>query len=176
MGRPAFWATGRFLAVILTSTIALVGVLLQFDITKDFTINVQLINLWSFMGLVAGTAHILAALNLERASTQQLLISQQQLIRDVIDNTDVQIGVKDSHGKYLIVNATFAEERGHTVDSLIGLHDFDLDPSLLNIYAGIPQEKLDEKFQRDLEMWRREEARPLKIPGTSSNAITKWQE
>ena len=55
------------------------------------------------MGLVAGTAHILAALNLERASTQQLLISQQQLIRDVIDNTDVQIGVKDSHGKHLIV-------------------------------------------------------------------------
>ena len=166
------WAALRFgqpgasLAVILTSTIALVGVLLPFDIARDFTINVQLINLWSFMGLVAGTAHILAALSLEHASTQQLLISQQQLIRDVIDNTDVQIGVKDSHGKYLIANAAFAEGRGHTADSLIGTYDFDLEPSLLNIYAGTPPEKVDENFQRDLEKSRKDEAQAIENPGT----------
>ena len=175
------WASLRFgqpgasIAVILLSTVMLVGLVLQFELKESFTISDRLINIWAFMGLVAGTAHLLAALKTEGETTHSMLLVQERLLRDVIDNTDVQIGVKDHNGRYLLTNAAFAEYRGHTVESIVGTHDFQLDPLSWKEHEGLSGRESRENFRRLLEKWRAEERELIENPGNLIQYATNYQ-
>ena len=60
---------------------------------------------------------------------QELLnqtMSDKRLIDDVLDHSVSVIFIKDLQGRYMHVNQAFADERGMTVEEIVGLTDYDL--------------------------------------------------
>ena len=126
------WAALRFgqppatLATAVASTIAIWGTVHGYGPFHAPTIHESLILLQLFMGVVATTTLVLAAVTTERARAEESLQQSYDLLRAVIEGTTDAVFVKDRQGRYLMINAAGAGFLGKTVAEVIGQDDTQL--------------------------------------------------
>jgi len=126
------WAALRFrqpaasLATAVASSIAIWGTVHGFGTFHAPTADESLILLQLFMGVVATTTLVLAAVTTERAGVEESLQQSYDLVRAVVEGTTDAVFVKDRHGRYLMINASGAGFLGTTVAEVIGKDDTQL--------------------------------------------------
>src|SRR5262249_9051547 len=126
------WAALRFgqapatLATAVASALAIWGTVHSYGPFHAPTIRESLILLQLFMGVVATTSLVLAAVTTERARAEESLQQSYDLLRAVIEGTTDAVFVKDRLGRYLMINAAGAGFLGKTVAEVIGRDDTQL--------------------------------------------------
>jgi PAS domain S-box-containing protein len=119
------WAALRFrprtvsLAIAVASAIATWGTVHGFGAFHAPTTEERLILLQLYMGVVAITTLLLAAVMAERGQSSVL-------VRAVVDGTTDAVFVKNRQGRYLMINAAGAGFLGRTVAEVIGKDDTEL--------------------------------------------------
>lgn len=98
----------------------------------------------------------------DRVNAENELITQREYLRHILDTDPSLIFVKDSKGKYLLVNKAFAEFYNSTVEKMIGITDTELPWS---IEDRAQFEKSDAIVLETSE--------PITIQETTVNPITK---
>jgi PAS domain S-box-containing protein len=126
------WAALRFgqptasLATAVASAISIWGTVHGYGPFHAPTTHESLILLQLFMGVVAITTLLLAAVMAERGRAEESLQQSYFLVRAVVDGTTDAVFVKDRHGRYLMINAAGAGFLGQTVAEVIGRDDMQL--------------------------------------------------
>src|SRR5262249_7476540 len=90
------------------------------------TIHESLILLQLFMGVVATTTLVLAAVTAERGRAEASLQQSYDLLRAVVEGTTDAVFVKDRQGRYLMINAAGAGFLGKAVAEVTGKDDTEL--------------------------------------------------
>jgi PAS domain S-box-containing protein len=121
LGQPA-----TTLATAVASTIAIWGTAYGHGPFHAPTTHESLILLQLYMGVVATTGLVLAAVTTERARTGSSLQQSYDLVRAVVEGTTDAVFVKDCEGCYLMINAAGAGFLGKTVAEVIGQDDTQL--------------------------------------------------
>src|SRR5262249_38479435 len=126
------WAALRFgqapanLALAVASAIAIWGTVRGYGPFHASTIHESLILLQLFMGVVATTTLVLAAVTTERARAEGAFQRGYDLLRAVSEGTTDAVFVKDRQGRYLMINTAGARFLGRTVAEVIGKDDTEL--------------------------------------------------
>jgi PAS domain S-box-containing protein len=108
----------------------------------------------SFTALVWWNARALSALGRDRLRAEEELGRSQRQLASVIDNAPSAVFIKDTSGRYLLVNAPFERMAGVPVGSMTGKTDADLFPP--EVAAQFRGE--DERVARSLEPMTFEES------------------
>ena len=126
------WAALRFgqpattLATFVASAIAIWGTGHGYGPFVASTIHESLILLQVFMGVVATTGLVLAAVTAERTHAEESRQRSYDLVRTVVAGTTDAVYVKDRRGHYLMINDAGAAFLGKTVAEVIGRDDTQL--------------------------------------------------
>jgi PAS domain S-box-containing protein len=83
--------------------------------------------IWDDAGRVVRMAGSLQCVT-DRKHAEDALRRNEQLLQDIINNTTAVIYVKDTEGRYLLVNRRFAQLFHHTTDQIIGYTDHEIFP------------------------------------------------
>jgi PAS domain S-box-containing protein len=123
------WAALRFgpapaaLATAAASAIAVWGTVHGYGPFQAPTTHVSLIQLQLFLGVVATTTLVLAAVAAEHARAEAARQQSYDLVRAVVDGTTDAVFVKDRRGRYLMINAAGAGFLGKAAADVIGQDD-----------------------------------------------------
>jgi PAS domain S-box-containing protein len=126
------WAALRFgpppatLATAVASAVAIWGTVHGYGPYQAPTTHESLILLQLFMGVVATTTLVLAAVTAEGARAKGALQQSYDLARAIIEGTTDAVFVKDRQGRYLMINAAGAGFLGKAVAEVIGQDDTQL--------------------------------------------------
>jgi PAS domain S-box-containing protein len=126
------WAALRFgqpaiaLAIAVPSAVAIWGTVHGYGPFHLPTTHESLILLQLYMGVVAATGLVLAAVTSERARAEKSLQQSYDLVRAVVEGTTDAVFVKDRQGRYLMINAAGAGFLGKKVAEVIGQDDTQL--------------------------------------------------
>jgi PAS domain S-box-containing protein len=126
------WAALRFgqapaaLATAVASAIAIWGTVHGYGPFHASTPHESLILLLLFMGVVAITTLVLAAVTTERGRAEESLHQSYDLVRAVVEGTTDAVFLKDRQGRYLMINAAGAGFLAKTAAEVIGLDDTQL--------------------------------------------------
>src|SRR5262249_47317668 len=108
------------------SGIAIWGTVHGYGPFQGPTIHENLILLQLFMGVVATTTLVLAAVATERGWAEGALQRSYDLLRAVVEGTTDAVFVKDREGRYLMINDAGAAFLGKSVAEVIGRDDTQL--------------------------------------------------
>jgi PAS domain S-box-containing protein len=126
------WAALRFgqpgatLMTFVASSIAIWGTVRGHGPFAFPATHESLILLLVFLGVVAVTALVLAAVTAERERAKGALQQNHGLLRAVVEGATDAVFVKDRRGRYLMINAAGARFLGKPVAEVIGKDDTEL--------------------------------------------------
>jgi PAS domain S-box-containing protein len=126
------WAALRFgqpvatLTTFVASGLAIWGTVRGYGPFHAPTTQESLILLQLFMGVVATTTLVLAAVTAERGQAEASLQQSYDLLHAVVEGTTDAVFVKDRRGRYLMINAAGARFLGKAVAEVIGQDDTQL--------------------------------------------------
>jgi PAS domain S-box-containing protein len=123
------WAALRFgllpasLATALASGIAICGTVQGFGPYQSASVHENLILLQIYLGVVASTTLVLAAATTAHAQAEESLQQSYGLLRGVTEGTTDAVFVKDTQGRYLMINTAGADFLDKPVTNVIGQDD-----------------------------------------------------
>jgi PAS domain S-box-containing protein len=131
---PLLWAAFRFgergavTAAFVMDGIALWGTMRGWGPFASFDPNTSLLSLQAFVGTAALTAVALASTVSERKTVQEQHQLSNVRLQAILDNSPAIIHLKDTQGRYILVNRRFGQLAGLEREDIIGKSPHDLFP------------------------------------------------